>query len=397
MEVEKQISKYASFNREEANSSRPLCVQLINVTKTYGSVNAVDNISLNVYEGELLVILGPSGCGKTTTLRLIAGLEKVDKGAIHIKGKDFTYIPANKRNVGMVFQHFALYPMTAFKNLAFPLRAKGLKNDMIEKKVKEIAKLLKIEDILGKRVDQLSGGQMQRVAIGRALIRRHLDVLLLDEPFSNLDANLRATLRAELVEIHKRLGRTILHVTHDQREALAIADGMAVMNEGKILQVATPKDIYNKPANTFVAGFIGAPPMNFLEGEVLEKKDGQTFVNFYNHQIALPSSMRSALQAIKRSKKIILGFRPEDVVVSDRPDLSDKEKITGIVRSILFEGRSRLIKLGIDDHIFQIRDYSELNIRPGDKISFSIKTECCCLFEPTIGRSIWFPSDIRKE
>jgi len=243
-------------------------VELRNVTKKFGKVVAVDRASLVVDDKEFFSLLGPSGCGKTTLLRIIAGLEFPDEGDVLIDDRVVTRLPPKDRDVAMVFQNYALYPhMTAFDNIAFPLavrrRELNLSKDEIRKRVVEVARLLNIEELLKRYPSQLSGGEQQRVALARALVRRP-KVWLLDEPLSNLDAKLRIIMRSELKKLQKTLGITTIYVTHDQVEAMSMADRIAVMNKGRVLQVGTPDELYHKPADTFVATFIGAPPMNLI-------------------------------------------------------------------------------------------------------------------------------------
>ena len=245
-------------------------VKVVNLVKKFDKTVAVDGISFDVKDGEFIVLLGPSGCGKTTTLRCIAGLETPDEGEIYIDDKLVNDLPPKDRDVAMVFQSYALYPhMTVYGNLAFPLKMRKLPKDEIDKKVKEVAKLLNIDHLLDRKPRQLSGGEMQRVALGRALVRTPR-VFLMDEPLSNLDAKLRVYMRAELKKLQRDLKITTIYVTHDQAEAMAMADRIAVMNKGKILQYSEPHDVYEKPANLFVAGFIGSPPMNFIKASIVE-------------------------------------------------------------------------------------------------------------------------------
>ncbi len=241
------------------------------VTKLFDDVRAVDGIDRAAREGEFLVLLGPSGCGKTTLLRMIAGLERPTSGDILIGGRVVTALPPRARDVAMVFQSYALYPhLTVFKNIAFPLRARGLAREAVRDKVEWAANMFGIEGLLNRKPRQLSGGERQRVALARALVREPV-VFLLDEPLSNLDAKLRTSARDELQQLQRRIGTTTIYVTHDQIEALGLGDRVAVLNAGKIRQIGSPKDIYAEPTDTFVATFIGAPPMNLVErdGEII--------------------------------------------------------------------------------------------------------------------------------
>ena len=251
---------------------------LSDISKRYDDVIALDHVSFEVQDGELLVLVGPSGCGKSTTLRLIAGLESLQAGNIALNGADITTTAPKDRDIAMVFQNYALYPhMTVRQNLGFGLKMKKMSSSEIESRVKETAEALDIESLLDRKPGQLSGGQKQRVAVGRAMIRKPA-VFLFDEPLSNLDAKLRVTLRNELIRLHQRLAATILYVTHDQIEALTLGDRIAVMKDGQIQQLGTPQQVYNEPANTFVASFIGHPAMNLIPPSVFRLETDATLV-----------------------------------------------------------------------------------------------------------------------
>ena len=277
------------------------------VTKRFGSdVVAVDSLSLDVDDGEFVILVGPSGCGKTTALRMAAGLEEVTSGEISIGGEVVNDRPPTDRDIAMVFQNYALYPhMTVFDNLAFPLRQKRVKKKDIDARVREAARLLAIEPLLGRRPRELSGGQRQRVAIGRALVRRP-QAFLMDEPLSNLDAKLRVHMRAELLSLHRRLGITTIYVTHDQTEAMTLGDRVVVLDRGVVQQVDTPERLYRRPRNTFVASFIGSASMNFVEAAL---DDGALVIG--GRRLALPQSLRPQLAG--RAGDVIVGLRPEDI------------------------------------------------------------------------------------
>jgi len=292
-------------------------VSIQNVTKVFKGTPAVKDVSLDIGDGEFLVLLGPSGCGKSTTLRMVAGLEKPTSGNIYIGDKLVNEVHPKDRDVAMVFQSYALYPhMTVHDNLAFPLKMHGYSKEDIEKTVNRAAEILEIKDFLGRRPKELSGGQRQRVALGRAIVRNP-KVFLMDEPLSNLDAKLRVQTRIELKNLQRRIGTTTIYVTHDQAEAMTLADRVAIMKQGMIQQVAPPTDVYAHPANRFVAGFVGSPTMNFMDGKVATSDSGAVFqcegFSFPIH----PAIARAVPGAL--SKKATYGIRAEDIIVDKNP------------------------------------------------------------------------------
>jgi multiple sugar transport system ATP-binding protein len=290
-------------------------ILLENVTKVFdGEVVAVSDFNLEAQDGSFLVIVGPSGCGKTTTLRLIAGLEQPASGNIYIGNKLANNISAKDRDVAMVFQNYVLYPhMTAFQNMAFPLKMRRMSGKEIKERVVETARLLGIEDLLGRKPYALSGGQRQRVALGKAIVRKPC-AFLFDEPLSNLDAKMRLIMRAELKTLHHNLKTTTVYVTHDQAEAMTLGEQICVMYKGRLQQIGKPMEIYERPANRFVAGFFGTPPMNFLSGRV--EIDGQK-ISFLmkDSRIVLPQSLRTCLNYY-HGREMILGVRPENICQS---------------------------------------------------------------------------------
>jgi multiple sugar transport system ATP-binding protein len=287
-------------------------VSLVNVTKIYpGDVVAVKDFNLGVEHGEFVVILGPSGCGKSTTLRMIAGLVEITRGEIYIGEKLVNDVPPKDRDIAMVFQNYALYPhMTVYENMAFGLKLRKYPNSEIDKRVQEAAEILGISHLLKRRPKELSGGEKQRVAVGRAIVRKPL-VFLFDEPLSNLDAKLRVQMRTELNKLHKRLQATMIYVTHDQVEAMTLGEKIVVMKDGQIQQIADPHTLYNKPVNKFVAGFIGTPPMNFIEGKII-KKDGRFYFDSGDFQVKIVDDMIPYLKDYLW-KEIVFGIRPEDI------------------------------------------------------------------------------------
>jgi multiple sugar transport system ATP-binding protein len=310
-------------------------VTLENVRKVYpdGTV-AVQELDLEIADGELVVFVGPSGCGKTTALRMIAGLEEISSGTIRIGDRVVNNLPPRERDVAMVFQNYALYPhKTIYDNLAFPLRLRRLPKPEVDQRVRRIARLLELEEQLKRRPRQLSGGQRQRVAMGRAIVREP-QAFLMDEPLSNLDAKLRTQMRAEISLLHKELGVTTVYVTHDQVEAMTLGQRVAVMRKGELQQVSAPQELYDRPANLFVAGFIGSPSMNFVQGTV-ESADGRLSVVFGAERLAIDERERREHPRLaeQTGKKVIVGIRPEHledaaVALNGRPD----RRLRGLVR-----------------------------------------------------------------
>ena len=292
-------------------------VKLEKIVKCYGKIEVVHGIDLEVAEKEFVVLVGPSGCGKSTTLRMIAGLEEISDGKLTIDDRHVNNVSPKDRDVAMVFQNYALYPhLNVAENMAFGLRIRKVPKDEVTKQVAEVAEILGLTEYLERKPADLSGGQRQRVAMGRAIVR-HPKVFLFDEPLSNLDAKLRTQMRAEIKRLHKRLGVTSIYVTHDQVEAMTLADRIVVMADGRIEQIGTPMDLFNHPKNIFVASFIGSPPMNQIEAEV-EAKDGKLFANFGDHSLELPAI--NELSATDHGRKVTLGIRPEHIMT--QPDAS---------------------------------------------------------------------------
>ena len=287
-------------------------LKLEEVSKSYGENDILKDISLDVDDGEFLVLVGPSGCGKSTTLRLIAGLEEPSKGSIIIDKKIVNEKDPSDRDIAMVFQNYALYPqMTVKENMEFGLKIRKLEKNEIDLRVLEAARILKIENLLGRKPKELSGGQRQRVALGRAIVRKP-KVFLFDEPLSNLDAKLRQEMRVEIKKIHNLLGTTMIYVTHDQTEAMTMGDRIAVMNDGIIEQLDTPTTIYNKPQNIFTSTFVGTPQINLVNGELVEKNDNWYFIS---NNLEIPFSEKHRQFSRFLNKKVTLGIRPEDIII----------------------------------------------------------------------------------
>ncbi|MGE5401573.1 MAG: ABC transporter ATP-binding protein [Ignavibacteriales bacterium] len=314
---------------------------LKNISKSYDSRNkVVKDFSLEINDKEFIVFVGPSGCGKSTTLRMIAGLEDIDSGELYIGGSLVNDLPPKERDIAMVFQNYALYPhMSVYENMAFGLKLRKMEKAEIDKRVKEASVILGIEDLLKRKPRELSGGQKQRVALGRAIVRDP-KVFLFDEPLSNLDAKLRVQMRAEISKLHKKLNTTAIYVTHDQVEAMTMADRIVILKDGVIQQVDTPMNIYCKPANKFVAGFIGSPSMNFIEGKII-KKDKYCFISSDGKiRLELNEQFKEPV-----SEEVTMGVRPEDISLKSPADSED-----GLLAEVdLFEtlGNETLIYLNI--------------------------------------------------
>lgn len=318
-------------------------VKLININKEYeGGFKATHDINLAIKDKEFVVFVGPSGCGKSTTLRMIAGLEDITSGDLYIGDKEVSNLPPKDRKIAMVFQNYALYPhMTVYQNMAFGLKIKKVGKKEIDERVTHTAKILELEDLLEKRPGQMSGGQRQRVAIGRAIVRRP-EVFLFDEPLSNLDAKLRGQMRIEIAKLHKKLSATMIYVTHDQIEAMTLGDRIAVLNKGRVEQFDTPMNLYDTPKNMFVAGFIGSPPINFIEGKVTEKKGDLFFVDLTETiTFKIPEENEKQLSNYQ-SKNIVIGVRAENI--TDRQP-TDNIKIPGTIAAIELLGNEQVLSV----------------------------------------------------
>jgi multiple sugar transport system ATP-binding protein len=356
------------------------------ISKRFGSVTAVDDLSWRFDDGRLTVLVGPSGCGKTTLLRMIAGLEEANDGQVLFAGKAVTSVPPWERNAAMVFQSYALYPhMTVFANLAFPLQARKLKKDEIRQQVERTAQSLGIGHLLQRKPRELSGGQMQRVALGRAMVRQP-EVYLMDEPLSNLDAQLRVEMRGEIKRLQRELGVTTIYVTHDQAEAMTMADTLLVLRDGKIEQAGDPEYIYRRPASAFVAGFIGSPMINFIDGRL--GGDGTVFAAGAA-QIPLPDPLRQAA-AGQGDRPLLLGIRPEDVVVSQesRPDSLPAR---AVVREPL--GKEALLLLAVDflpaGTLLRAITPPELRPAPDETVWLRFPPERLHLFDTASGKALF--------
>jgi multiple sugar transport system ATP-binding protein len=282
-----------------------------NVYKRFGDFTAVDNLSIEIADKEFVVFVGPSGCGKSTSLRMLAGLEEISEGEILIGDRVVNDVPPKDRDIAMVFQSYALYPhMSVYDNMAFGLKLRKTPKDDIDRRVKEAADILGLSTLLDRKPKALSGGQRQRVAVGRAIVREP-EVFLMDEPLSNLDAKLRVSARAEISKLHKRLGTTFIYVTHDQVEAMTMGDRIMVINDGILQQIDSPRNLYNKPNNVFVAGFIGSPSMNFFDAKLVSE-DGKLHVDTGDFQVHVPEDRKTAYQDYV-GNDVVLGIRPENI------------------------------------------------------------------------------------
>lgn len=322
-----------------------------NLTKRYGNLTALENFSLEIDSGEFMVLLGPSGCGKTTVLRCIAGLTDISSGEIYIGDEIVNKLPPKDRDVAMVFQNYSLYPhMNVYDNIAFPLKMRKTDKNQINDRVQEIASLLNINNLLKRRPKEISGGQMQRVALGRALVREP-KVFLMDEPLSNLDAKLRTEMRIEIKKLQKKVAITTLYITHDQAEAMSMADNVAIMEAGKMLQLGSPQKVYNEPANQFVGSFIGNPPMNFLKFRVvrdeymfLKLDNGDPDKNDNKSMVQAPALLSTIIDRT-REENIVLGIRPKDIAVLRNNEGFDGLKLKGEVTYIELFGDDSVAEL----------------------------------------------------
>jgi multiple sugar transport system ATP-binding protein len=346
-------------------------VQLTGVRKLFGAVEVIKGINLTVADGELVVFVGPSGCGKSTLLRMIAGLEDVDDGNLRIAGQDVTDLAPARRGVAMVFQNYALYPhMTAYDNLAYGLRRAGLPRAEVDRRVLDAARLLQITELLSRRPKAMSGGQRQRVAIGRAIVRQP-EVFLFDEPLSNLDASLRVEMRSQIARLHQLLKATMIFVTHDQVEAMTLANRIVVLNAGRIEQVGTPREVYHSPANLFVAGFIGSPAMNLLT--VTVAPSGALVTDWGN---ALPWT-GSPLTA-HQDHKLTLGVRPDKLSLV----LPDQAQATGQVTLAEHLGDETILHVQLDGNLtLTLKSSGDVTARLGDRVSIGFNLTGASLFD----------------
>ena len=332
--------------------------------KRFGHVVALENLDLEILDKEFVTLLGPSGCGKTTTLRLIAGLEEPTKGDIYFDGQSVTHLPPNSRDIAMVFQSYALYPhMSVYDNIGFALRMMRVPREEIRNRVENAARKMGIIGLLHRKPRELSGGQRQRVALGRAIVREPA-AYLLDEPLSNLDAQLRVLMRAELKKLHLDLRRTFIYVTHDQSEALTMSDRIAVMNQGKLLQYGSPDEIYNRPRNRIVASLVGNPPMNFLDGE-LTRKNGRLVFERERFLYPLPEELASRIRGMTR--QVTFGIRPESIEIVQQCS-EDMKWIDCTVYIGEPMGSDLLLTVDLGDGLLKVRTHPDFRTEPGAKV-----------------------------
>jgi multiple sugar transport system ATP-binding protein len=357
-------------------------IEVENLTKAFGDVVAVDNVCFSIEEKQFLILLGPSGCGKTTILRMIAGLEIPTQGEIYLKGRPVfssrkgTFVPAREREVGLVFQSYALWPhMTVFENIAFGLKVKRDSSQVIEKKVNDILAYMQLEEMSRRYPQEMSGGQQQRVALARMLVTRP-DILLMDEPLSNLDAKLRLEMRAEIKNIHFQTGATTIYVTHDQVEGQTMASQIAVINKGVVEQLAPPKTIYKRPANLFVADFIGSPTINTFEGRTVRNEDGSIAVK------TAAFKLQTAYTDLKADLAVVAAIRPESIEIVQAPGANT---ITGEVRTILPSGPETVLRVSHAQTILRLLVTQELSLSEGRTICMYLPPQSILLFDKPTG------------
>lgn len=354
-------------------------IEIKNIQKKFGDFVAVRESSFTVKDGEFFVMLGPSGCGKTTTLRMIAGLEMPTSGQVLLDGEDVTYLRGSKRDIAFVFQMFALYPhMNVRKNLSFPLRMQHMPRKKIKQRINEVASMLRIEHILDKPVGGLSSGDRQRVALGRALVRR-AKAFLMDEPLGALDAAFRELMCEELRQLHKRVEATTVYVTHDQIEAMSMADRICVMDHAEVLQIGSPAEIYKRPKTRFVAGFIGSPAINFLsaKGGI---SAGEQSVQIQGKPVAVPMMQESYKQ-----DEVILGVRPEHIQLTD---ISNKGALKGKVFAVEYQGTRQLITVETASGNIRVRAPNTVHAKEGDNVGLDFNTPSIMLFDSESDRAL---------
>ncbi len=354
------------------------------VTKRFGDVVAVHDLNLEIRDGEFMVLVGPSGCGKTTSLRMIAGLEEITEGTLKIGDRVVNDVPPKDRDIAMVFQSYALYPhMSVYDNLAFGLKLRKVPKAEIDRRVKEAAAILSLENLLNRKPKELSGGQRQRVALGRAIVREP-KVFLMDEPLSNLDAKLRVQTRAEIARLHQRLQTTTVYVTHDQVEAMTMGQRIAVMSEARLQQVGTPQELYDNPQNRFVAGFIGSPAMNFIDVTLTGSGEGAT-LEAPNIRIPLPARFRPTVGAVS-GRPLVLGIRPEHLDIAR--DGTQTGTIDAVADVVEYLGNEELVHFNVAGIDLVAMLSADHRVRPGDRLTLTVVGGKIHLFDPDTGLSL---------
>jgi multiple sugar transport system ATP-binding protein len=362
-------------------------VTLKQVVKRFGATRVVDDLSIEIQDKEFAVLVGPSGCGKTTVLRMIAGLETVSSGEIFIGGTRVNELAPKDRDIAMVFQNYALYPhMNIRENMGFGLKIRELPKKEIDARVEEAADILGLSDLLERKPKELSGGQRQRVAVGRAIVRKP-KLFLFDEPLSNLDAKLRVAMRAEISKLHRRLGATIIYVTHDQVEAMTMADRIFIMNKGVLQQSGTPMEVYTTPANRFVAGFIGSPAMNFIDATVVAA-DGSLALDAGDFRVAVPESFRSGLQSYA-GRRVVFGVRPEDIAAHEPSASVNGNTVTTRADVVETLGSEIFAHLACGAHSIVARmDVPESPLRVGDTLAVDLKMARTHVFDAETSQTV---------
>ncbi|MEM3807878.1 MAG: ABC transporter ATP-binding protein [Nitrososphaerota archaeon] len=359
-------------------------VRLENLTKKFRDLVAVDNVSLEIRDKEFFVFLGPSGSGKSTTLNMIAGLEEPTSGYIYFDDQVVNDIPPEKRDVAMVFQTFALYPhLNAFDNIAFPLKVRKYPKEEIRNKVLQVAEMLRIQHLLNKKPYEMSGGERQRVALARAIVREPR-LFLLDEPLSNIDAKLRVYMRAELIRLQKDLGITTIYVTHDQVEAMTMGDRVAIMNWGKVMQIGSPIEVFKKPANLFVAGFIGTPPMNFFECSF--KTNGKNILDCGYFKISIDRAIADIIKNNSSGSELVLGIRPNELRVTN--DKISEDSFESEVFAVENLGTESIVNFKIGDSIYKAVVPGVIHYNFGQKIWITINKDAIHIFDKKSEKAI---------
>ncbi|NQU14294.1 MAG: sn-glycerol-3-phosphate ABC transporter ATP-binding protein UgpC [Desulfobacteraceae bacterium] len=361
-------------------------VRLSNITKCYGKNTVVNAVNLTVKDKEFLALVGPSGCGKTTTLRMVAGLEDITEGDIYIGDRRVNEVPPKDRDIAMVFQNYALYPhMNVYKNMAYGLQRRKFSKSDIDRRVKESAEILGIQEFLFRRPKELSGGQRQRVAMGRAIVRQPM-VFLFDEPLSNLDAKLRVQMRGELAKLHGRLKTTIIYVTHDQIEAMTLADRIVIMNNGLIMQMGTPLEVYNNPDNMFVAGFIGSPSMNLLTARIV--KDGEAlYVDGKGFHLKIPNSLEPKYRT-RLNSDVVFGIRPEHINDAFNSPMEGRDALESVVEVVEPIGSEVILVVKVGQHQVTARVDPLTEASVGQTIRLAIDMNKMHLFDKETGEVI---------